>query len=174
MLPWVWTVLVGVALFYTIHAITATEQGYRWHRGYIVALAFGLSVLGGYAIYLSGLSEKIDRYLLSELALYRPMSGFYPEHWMNPVEGRWVGVVLEPRNEVFLLGTLDGAVWEVRMNDMTEVYGFTELAPFTRVRIVGTTTEAGICEAYEVRPFRGRGGGMGRMQNGMHEQYIPF
>jgi hypothetical protein len=160
MLPWIWALLIGVAVFYTMHAIATTEYGYKWHRSYVVGLALALSVLCGYFLYSAGLSEKIDRYLLAEVELYRPMSGFYPEHWMNPAEGRWVGVVMEPREGVFTLSTLDGAVWEVYMSDTTRVHGFSEIAPHTRVRVVGTTTEIGICEAYEVRPFRGRGGAM--------------
>lgn len=163
MLPWVWLVLVVVAVAYAVYALTSTEHGYRWHVGYLVLAALFLSVCTGYALNRFGMGEAIDRYLLTQVALYRPMSGFFPEYWMNVSEGRWVGMVVDEVDpNVFVLHSIDGTVWNVRVTDETVYRGLQDVREYMRVRVVGTSTEEGMCEAYEVHTFRGRGGGMRR------------
>ncbi len=163
MLPWIWLVLFVVAIVYAVHALGSTEHGYRWHIGYLALLSLGLSVCAGYVLDRSGMGEAIDRYLLTQVALYRPMSGFFPEHWMNVGEGRWVGVVADGiESNVFVLHSIDGEEWSVRVTEETVYHGLNEIHEQMRVRVVGTSTADGMCEAYEVLPFRGRGGGMHR------------
>ncbi|MBP9749983.1 MAG: hypothetical protein KBD21_04615 [Candidatus Pacebacteria bacterium] len=171
MLPWIWLLLIVVAILYGVYAFSTTERGYRWQTGYVVALALVLSICVGYGLHRSGLSEAIDRYLIAEVALYRPMSGFYAAHWMNVSEGRWVGVITEEvGQDVFVLHALDGEVWNVHVSDETVFRGMEELQDRMRVRVVGTTTADGMCEAYEVRPFQGRGGM--RREHAMQEQVL--
>lgn len=157
--PWLWLVLLAVGVFYSIHAFQTTARGYRFNRNWLVLGAVAASVVFGGTLSAMGFSEAVDRYLLREVALYQPMSGYRAQHWMSAADGHWAGVVRMREPEMLLLETLDGNLVEVQLTELTVVRGMPEPpAQEVYVRVVGTTTSDGMCEAYEIRPFRGRGG----------------
>lgn len=159
LVPWLWLALIAVGMFYAIHAFRATARGYRFNRHWLVLGALALSVTFGGVLSALGFSEALDRFLLSEVAMYGPASGYQPHHWMNVEAGHWAGVVRERRPDMLVVETLDGNLWQVALTETTLVRG-NSFVPEEQmyVRVIGTTTEIGMCEAYEVRPFRGRGG----------------
>jgi len=159
LVPWLWLALTAVGMFYALHAFHATSRGYRFNRHWLVLGAIALSVTFGGVLSVLGFSEAVDRFLLSEVAMYGPVSGYRAHHWMNVETGHWAGVVRERQQEHLVVEALDGSLWEVQLTDNTVVRGMA-LAPDEQmyVRVIGTTTESGMCEAYEIRPFRGRGG----------------
>jgi len=156
--PFVWLCLVGVGVFYAVYGVRHTGTGYRYRSGVLVVGAVFASVAGGVGLHASGVSEMIDRYLLVTVPFYGPMAGFQPHHWMRPPEGIIAGTVTTLNTPVqqCTVRDLKGTVWTVHFASSTVQGGAVQEG--VRIRIVGTTTGAGVFEAFEVRPFRGRGG----------------
>jgi hypothetical protein len=166
-LPWVWLVILGVALFYTVHAFRETRRGYRYNSKWLVLGAVVMSVVFGSGLYAMGLGEKVDDYLLAEAPFYQPITGFHYGRWMNMESGVLAGTILNVEDTMFSLHAVSGDIVTVRVTENTIVRPFGGVVAGAQVRVVGTTTkgvvneEGGIVfEAYEVRPFVGRGGRM--------------
>jgi len=159
-LPFIWIVLLVVGVGYTVHALHTTRRGYRWPTTSLVGIAVLLSTVAGWSMHRTGFSEVLDRYLLSTLPIYQPVSGFYPEHWMAYDRGVVVGVVEVTHHEGFSLRGLHGGVVEVRLTHTTDVPRSVWIEEGVRLRVVGTTTIPGgvVFEASAVRPYHGRGG----------------
>ncbi len=158
--PVVWLLLFGCAIWYSIHAMRDTRRGYRFSIAWLVVFAIMVSNGIGYLLYVQGFGAALDRYLLSEVTMYSPMSGFRPGHWMHVQEGVIVGVVLEMQPDSFKMRSLDGEVWHVVRSTTTVAscpFGDREIREGVPVRLQGTTTGSGVYEAYEVCEFRGRG-----------------
>lgn len=167
-IPFVWLALFGVAVFYAVHAVRGTSRGYRFHAGWLVLLAVVLSNGMGYVLHAQGLGAVLDHYLLAEMPLYPPMSGFRPGHWMRPESGVIAGVVIHTDGTVLTVHPLEGSDLAVVRSTSTIVAcpgTGREIIEGMQVRIVGTSTGEHTYEAYAICEFRGRGGrGARRMQ----------
>jgi hypothetical protein len=163
MIPLLWLFLFGIGVFYTVYALRETRRGYRWSPAWLVGLSLGVSVLIGASAYAMGASEIIDRYLLTAMPLYKPLTSFEPMHWMNGDEGVVAGVVTEVDSATFTIQKLDGAFLKIQPNPKNPMFEIENLKIGMRVRVVGTTTQVGdeeVFEMLEMAPFRGRGGMM--------------
>ncbi len=158
--PVVWLLLLGVGIFYTVHALHETRHGYRWHTAWLVGFALGLSVAIGYGVHAAGVGASIDRYLISEMPLYKPLTGFHPMHWQRPESGVVAGVIEEVEGGKVTIRTVAGEELTVHTTQQTRVLQQGELREGMHVRVIGTTTDEELFTAEEVAPFRGRGGGM--------------
>ncbi|MBP9760500.1 MAG: hypothetical protein KBD24_04020 [Candidatus Pacebacteria bacterium] len=168
MLPFVWLVLLVVGIGYSVHAVHTTKHGYRWPTTALVGVALLASIGLGAVVYATGASEAIDRYLLAQMPMYRPMSGFNPQHWTAPSVGIVAGVVTSVEVEGFHIEGLEGEEIVVRLTASSSVPQSMIVREGMMVRVMGTTTaneEGEVFEAESVRPFRGRGGMRGR---GLH------
>jgi len=174
MVPYLWLLLIGLGIFYTIHAVHATRRGYRFHTAWLVGIAIGASIAIGWSIHASGVSEALDRYLLAEMPMYQPLSGFQPAYFSDASQGVVAGVVTQVAGDSFTMQGLGGEVLQVRTASTTHVSPMLEIKEGMPLRITGTTTGSGereTFEASEVRPFHGRhgtgrGAGMGRGRPG--------
>lgn len=113
----------------------------------------------GSSVYATGFGESIDRYLLTEMPLYKPLTNYHPKMWMNTEKGVLAGTVTEVKQESFVIQKIDGerlTVTLVSEDDFTR-----RLHEGMRVRLLGTTTIENGEEVFQcstVEPFRGRGG----------------
>jgi hypothetical protein len=171
--PFLWIALFGIAVFYAVHALRETRRGYQYRTAWLVSGALVASVGVGYLLNLQGFSAMLDRYLLTEAPLYRPISGFRPHPWMRAEAGLLAGRVLTVEGDQFTVRTIEGDEWRVIKGTTTMMTppcpsGNPELVEGMQVRILGTSTKAGMYHMYSVCEFRGRGGsplrGMRKMQ----------
>ena len=160
--PVLWLVLLGLGIFYTVYALHTTRRGYRWHSSWLVSAALLVSILVGWTAHAAGLGASIDRYLIAEVPLYKPLTGFEPMHWMNPNVGIVAGVIESVGEEEFIIRSLDGELFEITTTATTTMHDLMEIKEGVPVRVAGTTTDEEVFEASHVAPFRGRGGGKGR------------
>lgn len=163
MIPLLWLFLFGIGVFYTVYALRETRRGYKWSPAWLVGLSLGISVLIGSSAYALGASEIIDRYLLTAMPLYKPLTSFEPKHWMNGEEGVVAGVVTEVGPTAFTIQKLDGEFLKIQIDPENPVFEMENLMIGMRLRLVGTTTQEGdeeVFEMLEMAPFRGRGGMM--------------
>jgi hypothetical protein len=160
-IPFIWLVLLGLAVFYSVHALRETRKGYHFHTSWLVLLAVVASVGMGSVLQAQGIGAALDRYLLAEAPFYPPISGFQPAHWMRSQDGVIAGVVIEMGTSSFTMHALDGKEWVVTRSTSTVSNcppGEDQIGEGVRVRMIGTSTGEGTYEAYEVCQFHGRGG----------------
>jgi hypothetical protein len=167
--PLLWILLFGIAVFYTVYALRETRRGYKWNPAWLVGTALALSVLIGSSTFASGIGEVIDMYLLTSVPFYKPLTNFQPKMWMDNDRGVIAGVVTEVSDTTFTVQKIDGALLEVTISEDTKILSPFGLHEGMRVRLVGTSTKQGgeefeCFEAMEVSPFKGRGGMM-RFEN---------
>jgi hypothetical protein len=181
--PVVWALLFLIGVFYTVYALRETKRGYKWNPLWLVAGALALSAALGSAAFAAGISEPIDRYLISNAPMYKPLSGYRPDMWMDKDAGVVAGVVTDVHGDTFTLRTVSGDQLTVATTSMTSLQVRGSVHEGMHLRVVGTTTAAGsatstheVFEAEDVAPFRGRGGmqrkgnGIPKQQGAMHEQ----
>ncbi len=166
-LPWVWLAILGVALFYSVHAFRETRRGYRYNSKWLVLGAVAMSVLFGSVLYGMGFGAKVDSYLLAEAPFYQPLTGFHHSRWMDLDSGVLAGTVLETEEDTFTLQAVSGDVIVVRILNTTVARPFGILVRGAEVRVVGAVAtdvandmEHIVFDALEIRPFSGRGGRM--------------
>ncbi|KKS38378.1 MAG: hypothetical protein UU98_C0007G0019 [Parcubacteria group bacterium GW2011_GWD2_42_14] len=161
LVPFLWLFLLCIAIFYTVYALRETRRGYRWSSSWLVALAVGVSILIGSSAHALGVGEAIDRYLLTEMPMYRPLTNFQPKMWMDTDQGVIAGTVTNVEKETFTLQKLDGEVLKVVIITENDNHPFRMPHEGMRVRVVGTTTIEGgenVFKSTLVQPFHGRGG----------------
>lgn len=178
MIPLLWLFLFGIGVFYTVYALRETRRGYRWSPAWLVGLSLVASILVGASAYAMGISEVIDRYLLTTMPLYKPLTNYEPKHWMNREEGIVAGVVTDiAATSSFTIQKLDGASLKILIRPEHATFEIEKLHIGMRVRLVGTTTYVGneeVFEMFEIAPFRGRGGMMMHTppRSPMHEMML--
>jgi len=161
LVPFLWLLLLCIAIFYTVYAVRETRRGYKWSSSWLVAGAVGASIFIGASAHALGVGEAIDRYLLTEMPLYRPLTNFHPKMWMNMEQGVVAGTVTVVGEETFVLQKLDGEEIKVMVISEMDMRSPDELHEGMRVRIVGTSTIEGgetVFKSTAVEPFHGRGG----------------
>jgi hypothetical protein len=104
-----------------------------------------------------GFSEAVDRYLLSQVPLYAPVSGYQPHHWMSVETGHWAGVVREQQSRRLVVETLDGEVWCVCNDQRRHTARRDAMVPPPQnyIQVIGTTTSDGMCDPMKYDHFRG-------------------
>ncbi|KKS30421.1 MAG: hypothetical protein UV60_C0003G0004 [Parcubacteria group bacterium GW2011_GWA2_43_11] len=163
LVPFLWLFLLCIAIFYTVYALRETRRGYRWSSSWLVAGAVGVSILIGSSAHALGIGEAIDRYLLTEMPLYKPLTNFHPKMWMDMEKGVVAGTVTEVEKETFMIKKLDGEILKIMVVSEKDMHALPELHEGMRVRVVGTTTIEGgenVFKSTAVEPFRGRGGSL--------------
>lgn len=165
MIPFVWLVLLILALFYGTYAVRHFRAGYRYHVSWVVVGAIVASVVGGSCLFAAGAGEAIDRYLIANVSLYGPMAGFRPMHWMRPGGGVVAGTIAacDQASQRCQVNDLAGATWEVRISSSSIPHEGFDMHEGMMVRIFGTSTSEGTFNAFEIRRFEGRGGMHPRM-----------
>jgi len=168
MVPFAWILLGGIALFYTVYALRETRRGYKWSASWLVGVALGVSMILGIGVYATGFSEYVDRYLLNEIPLYKPLTNFQPKLWMDERSGIVAGMVTEVLpNNTFEVQKIDGSLLKVELSTEFDRGKMAMLQEGVRMRFIGTSTKNGDEDVFiveNVEPFRGRGGMM--MQKG--------
>lgn len=171
--PLLWILLFGIGVFYTVYALRETRRGYKWSSSWLVGLSLGASILVGSSAYVFGISEVIDRYLLTTVPLYKPLTSFHPGLWMDGENGVVAGVVTNVEETTFTIQKIDGEYIKIQPVLENQNFKLQKLEVGMRVRLVGTSTRVGdedVFEMFEIAPFKGRGGMM--MHDGpppMHE-----
>lgn len=160
LVPFVWVGICIAGLFYTVHAIHETRRGYAWNTRWLVVGAIMGSVIFGTLIHGAGLGERLDTYFLRTVPLYKPLSGFSPNVWMNESDGVFAGVVLHIEEDGFTLRTVDEQTVRVLVTMRTHFSPRLRLEEGVMIKVFSVpnaTTTAYDVVAERITPFMGRG-----------------
>ncbi len=170
--PLLWILLVVVGIFYTVYAARESKKGYKWSLSWLVSIALFGSVVLGTSAYAVGAGDVIDGYLLTKMPLYKKMTHFEPDHWMDIDNGVVVGMVTSVLSEGCTVERMDTHTpLTILFDTETEILTPNqEILLNAPVKIIGEEVTDDTFYAKEVEPFMGRGGGMFRPPEMMQDE----
>ncbi len=169
-LPYFWLIFLAIFVFIVYYNFKHTRGGYRYPLAVIVSGSILASLLLGLFFFRLGLGRAIDDLLGARAPFYRevinPQMGF----WLNPEDGRLVGIV-QAQSEEGTLAVADpeGNIWEVELDLEEELLPimmddrFAEFGPIATtadlimagqpLSFIGEITEEGSFKAKLVHPL---------------------
>ena len=155
-IPYLWILfLIGfsiVALYY----FRRTESGYRYRALTSVILSVLLSVMGGFVLYKTGISERIETAFEDNIPFYRGTSFHSRMVWMAPEKGLLAGkITLVTKAGIFKLTDFNGKEWEI---DAGGAVWRARLSPVPglEIKLIGKKTDKKCFTVKEIRPWLGR------------------
>lgn len=176
MIPYIWIIFLGVAVFVSSLLFKETKHGYRVRPWMIAIGAVLLSILFGVLSYASGFTERIEDRLQQNIPPYAKMREHMEEMWRAPERGILAGKITAVESDTqFTLNDPLKKTWKVTItppldrNELTPV-GRTDqpvrrprpplppkmlkLEVGKRVIMHGESAGEGEFHAFEVRPLR--------------------
>lgn len=163
-LPYFWFLillaLVGAAYWNYKH----TRKGYLLNPYILFLSSFLASLLLGWALFVGGAGEKLDRFFGEKINYYSGAEAHKIEIWSNPKNGLLAGRIVEVQESHFFLDDFDSQKWKVIEEDTAWKRGVKKEIG-EAVKIIGNLEEDKIFRAQEIRPWQGGGGR--RMKDGI-------
>lgn len=167
-MPYFWLLfLVGFSII-AYYYFRRTQSGYRYRTTTVVALSILLSLFGGWGLYASGFSERMESVFEDTLPFYRGVTAHRRMVWMSPDKGLLAGKIVDvTKDDMIRLKDLDGKIWRVDITGTTW-RGRLMPSPNLEIKLIGNRTGQNSFAAQEVRPWRGR-----RKHGGKRHRNIP-
>ena len=155
-IPYFWFLFLAGFSIVAYYYFRRTQTGYRYRAATVVVLSVILSVIGGIAIYATGLSGRLETVFEEKLPFYRGVTAHARMVWMAPDKGLLAGIIIgAPGEGIIRLEDLDGKEWNVDINNAAW-RGRLSPSPGLEIKMIGTRTGEDGFKAIEIRPWFGR------------------
>lgn len=161
--PYVWFILSGIAVLLAVYVTHKTPKGYRYKRGFLLAIATVGVFLFTLIFHLSHMNERAERFVNE-----RAPGGFHSmteNQWNHPEEGFLGGRITSKERLNFDIETRGGETWKVITSDKTVFYGKKDVAVGSSVMISGQKQDKGIFMADTIKSTN--------ISHGMNNEYHP-
>jgi uncharacterized membrane protein len=160
-LPIFWIAVIIVLLLLAYQNIKRTKSGYRYPVFLVVGFAVIGIVLGGLALFASGLGQEVEEELGARIPLYRSVVESQRRLWQHPERGLLAGEIIREEGgyATFTVRTFNGVFWTVNGDDLRS-RDREFLAPHRTIRLIGAPSldeDAGTFHACFVFPWEIRG-----------------
>jgi hypothetical protein len=141
-LPMFWIAAVIAFVFLAYENMKRTKLGYRYPVRLIVGIGVIGVMLGGAALFASGLGENVEENVGRHIPMYRPAVESQRRFWMNPSKGLLGGEITQadPQFMTFTVRAFDGGMWAVNGEDLAN-RDREYLAGHRMVRMIGVPLE---------------------------------
>jgi len=157
-IPYVWLVLILVALVVAFIDVRKTQTGYRFSALKISALIIGGIILFGMGMSVLGIGGSINDIAAKKVPYYGShMMTNKNSQWSQSEKGLIAGRIKSVSKEIIKIDDLDGETWDVVINEKTLIKPAVALEKNEIIKIIGSKKIDGIFEAQEIRPWMGRG-----------------
>jgi TM2 domain-containing membrane protein YozV len=157
MLPYFWffflLIFLGMASVY----FRRTEKGYRFHIAMIISGCLVISAIGGFLLYHTGFSEKLETLFQEKIPVYRTLTSGRHRMWQSPENGLLAGEITELVSDGLIgIRDLQGHRWRI---DISNALWRGRLRPEIglKIKLIGKATAEKSFTASEIRPLIGRG-----------------
>lgn len=161
--PYFWLIVATLFLGLVFLLFEKTKRAYNFPKWQV---ATGITIVGlvvGTVVFKSGLAQKIDLDLETNIPQYRTVAPMKIERWSNPDKGYLSGEIIKIDKNYFEIIDFEGKKWIVSGNPI--VRGRIQIVVGEEVKMIGSQVDKNTFEAFEVRPWIGQG------QNMMKENY---
>lgn len=97
--PFLWVILFATFGTIAYLNIRHTENGYRYSLLSILSLMMSVNIIGGVTLHTLGASKFTEQGFARAVPMYRPIEERRHSLWLNPNEGRVLGMITEVNNE---------------------------------------------------------------------------
>ncbi len=152
-LPMFWVAIALVCGILAIIIFIKSARGYKYKRAYVVtACLVGFLALGA-ALASAGVSDKIDRMAYENIPQYNGLSKPRMLHLMKPDSGFIIGRIQAMDGSKLVIRDPGGGIWEVRLNQETNIPLHFKIQIGDCVRILGDASSTiHTTDARDVRP----------------------
>jgi len=151
-IPIFWLVLLGVFIYSAFVNVTHTKSGYKFNHYLIVVIGILGSLILSFAFMSAGLNEMVEEQAFDHLPGYKQMQLHQYSVWMNPEQGRLLGIIETKDGDFFELRAIDRSLWEIRAeNKIIQI-----IRPGMRVKIMGKMIDQDRFEAESIAPWFGQ------------------
>lgn len=171
-IPLFWIVVLLLFAYVAYHNFIHTEEGYRWKTVQILIGTIIVSVLLGSVLFTVGIGRKVNDFMVAFVPGYTRYGDLRGRGWMNPAEGRLVGIALGGVNadKEFRLEDPAGKIWLIRLSEPISDIG--DINKGLSLRIYGKIESESVFIAYEITTWEGRGRRL-MQENGLQKR-IPL
>jgi hypothetical protein len=161
-LPYFWLFFLFVFMAVAYSYFRRTERGYRIKPVIVVLSSILISVIGGFLLYQTGFSERLESVFQENVPVYRWVNYGRRRVWMSPRQGLLAGEIIKiisPQQIGFK--DLQGKNWLV---DISNTIWRGRLRPDIglKIKLIGKMSGRHQFVASEIRPLFGRGYGRRR------------
>ena len=155
-MPYFWIIFLMIFIGIAYNYFRRTEKGYRYKPFLIISFSVIISIIGGFAVYQTGFSERLEGVFHENLSIYRIINKGRHRMWMSPNQGFLAGIIEDSISgkEIGLID-LHGNKWRI---DISNAFWRGRLKPEVglEIKIIGKMNAKGQFVANEIRPIRGR------------------
>ena len=158
-LPYFWITFLIIFLILVYLNFRRTERGYRIKPVLVIFCTFLISILGGFLLYQTGFSEKLEAVFQEKIPVYRWVNSGRHRMWMSPHRGLLSGEILKlVSSQEIEFRDLQGKNWIVDISNAIW-RGRLRPSPGLKIKLIGEMTGDNKFKASEIRPLYGRGYG---------------
>ena len=165
-LPYFWLFFLIIFLVVAYSYFRRTEKGYKINTTLLILSSVLLSIIGGFLLYQTGFSEKLESVFQEKVPIYRWINFGRHRMWMSPQRGLLAGEITKiiSSQEIEFMD-LQGKNWII---DISKAVWRGRLRPGIglKVKLIGKITRDNQFMASEIRPLYGRGHGRQRGMRG--------
>ena len=169
-LPYFWLVLMVIFLAVAYRNFRRTGRGYRINTTLLILSSILLSIIGGFLLYQTGFSEKLESVFQENIPFYRKMNFGRHRMWMSPKKGVLAGEIVKISSaQEIEFRDLQGNDWRI---DISNAHWRGRLRPETglKIKLIGKMTGNYQFKAMEIRPLYGRGQGRQSKRRGFRQK----
>lgn len=154
LMPYFWIIVLCLLLFLAYFNYTRTRKGYLLNPYVVILSSILISILLGWVLFASGISEKIDKFFAQKIPYYKTTDMHKIIFWSNPDRGLMAGEITSIKDtNNFSLKDLNGKDWIITGKNITWEKG-ANLRMGEKVKIIGKmNAKNNIYKAQEVRPW---------------------
>jgi len=157
-IPYVWLILILLALLVAFIDVRKTQTGYRFSVLKISTLIIGGIILFGIGMSFLGIGGNINDIAAKKVPYYGShMMTNKNSQWSQPEKGLIAGSIISVSKEIIKIDDLDGEKWDVVINEETLIRSAVALEKNEMIKIIGSIEEENIFKAQEIRPWMGKG-----------------
>jgi hypothetical protein len=158
LIPFFWLGIMLVFLIVAFMNIRQTETGYRFSWQKIFIYISGIIFVFTLTFSFLKFGQIINTALLKNINGYGSLITTKEAQWSQPEKGLLAGTIESYDSARIELKDLQGAKWQLSINDTTLIRPAVTIAQGNMIKAIGEKTSANTFSVKEIRPWQGRQG----------------
>ncbi|MBU0597289.1 hypothetical protein KJ641_01675 [Patescibacteria group bacterium] len=118
LIPYFWLIILIIFGIISFYNVRHTKRGYKYQGYLIIMISIIFSLLLGGILFATGLGEKIDEALYTNVKPYRQLIKHRSDMWQTPTKGRIAGKIIEIREDKnIVIVAFGGNEWLIDITD---------------------------------------------------------
>lgn len=152
-IPHLWILLMTIFAALSYFLFRKTKKSYRRSFALIILTIFISSLIGGTALYASGISENLNNVFKENIPQYENLVHSKEDQWSQAENGLLSGTINAVNNNSLEIKDLKNQNWTIYINENTNIKGRANISPNEEIKIIGEKISENEFQAEEIRPW---------------------